>query len=633
MAFKKEFTEQSKTLQDVLRLLNDKKTKNADHRCIIIRPTGFGKTYLMTSLIHKYKKVLYLYPAAVVRDTVVEKYYEMAEDIDQDLTDEDGNIIDPETIETLVELKKIDKCDLMTYAKLVRLSRSEMEDMHYDLIICDEAHRLGARCTREAMHILMETNRPHGTHFVGATATPCRMDDVDVAAEFFNNRMCYTFTMKDAIDTGILQKPIYKYFTYDHVKNLENAFKANGEDLKDETIREIIDTRSIELAKLFEMENIIKQTCDQYVKDTDYMKFIVFFRNIRHIDTKMQDVVDWFKKAYPKHKVEVLQISSKNHEEATNTDKLSTMKKKKHTIQLIGCVDMLNLGYHVDITGIFMYRGTSSNIIFSQQFGRALSAGSKHPALVFDLVDNINRPAVFELKAKREIRRTKRKSKTTQQYTTKTDFVLSDDKTTILLPNAHNNGYINAGYHLDENNDIVDNFTGEITSFEYDETTGNIYNNNPENGKIDVNKITEECLIATDHDATYRQIIKKITAEPMVQRCKSAFEIHFRTYCFNNHFKYPLTDKELKEAYGKDPAEFKEIFANSIRKNKIDYPLQDAQKLLDIGKNSKDEKNINIPLAICAKARNVSTEMVLDLLFSPEWRDSLKTDDARLSLA
>ena len=619
----KTFTEQAKTLKDAKRLLQDKSAKkegrNPDHRCIIIRPTGFGKTYMMTSLIHEYKHVLYLYPAAVVRNTVVEKYYETLDTLGQDLSDEDGNSIDPETIDTLIEMRHIDKCDLMTYAKLIRLTPAEMEDMHYDLIICDEVHRLGAERTREAMHMLMDINRPNGTHFVGATATPCRMDDVDVAAEFFGNRMCYTFTMKDAIDTGILQKPIYKYFTYDHVKNLEAAFAEAGENPKDEEIKTIIDTQAIELAHLYNMPSIIKKTCDEYLEDNSYMKFIVFFRNIKHMDEKMPDVIEWFREAYPDYTVKTLNISSRNSEEAKNTEKLDSLVYTPKTIHLIGSVDMLNLGYHVDVTGIFMYRGTSSNIIFSQQFGRALSAGTEHPALVFDLVDNINRPAIFELKAKREIKIGSHKSVRTGKPVMRTDFVLGKDKTTILIPTAKG-GYADAGCHLTDDNVIVDNITGNPMPFEYDDETGIIYNNNPEDGKVGVNAITKECLVAIDHDATYRQIIKKITAEPMVQRCKSAFELHFRTYCYNNHFKYPLSDKELKEAYGKDIDEFKQIFANSIRKHKIDYPLQDAKALMNL-KSTKD--NINVPLAICAKARNISVEMVLDLLFSPEWRKSM----------
>ena len=46
-------------------------------KCAIIRPTGFGKTGILTKIIKggKYKKILYLYPADVVRQAVFNFYY------------------------------------------------------------------------------------------------------------------------------------------------------------------------------------------------------------------------------------------------------------------------------------------------------------------------------------------------------------------------------------------------------------------------------------------------------------------------------------------------------------------------------------------------------------------------------
>ena len=154
-----DFAEQQKTSKDTTRLL--KKWGKA----IIIRPTGFGKTWLLTTLISMYDKVLYVYPSQVIKDTVVDKYY-------RDLDENEDASIDPETIDlinTLRENGEIMNCDLMTYNKLARSTKKELSKPQYDLIIFDECHRLGGYATKIATETLMTVQKK--AKFVGATAT------------------------------------------------------------------------------------------------------------------------------------------------------------------------------------------------------------------------------------------------------------------------------------------------------------------------------------------------------------------------------------------------------------------------------------------------------------------------------
>ena len=52
---------------------------------------------------------------------------------------------------------------------------------------------------------------------------------------------------------------------------------------------------------------------------------------------------------------------------------------------------MLNEGIHVDdVDGVILLRPTVSPIIYLQQIGRALSAGSKNQPVIFDLVNNFD---------------------------------------------------------------------------------------------------------------------------------------------------------------------------------------------------------------------------------------------------
>lgn len=59
-------------------------------------------------------------------------------------------------------------------------------------------------------------------------------------------------------------------------------------------------------------------------------------------------------------------------------------------MKLLYCIDMLNEGVHVeDVDGVILLRPTVSPIIYKQQIGRALSAGKKKNAVIFDIVLNI----------------------------------------------------------------------------------------------------------------------------------------------------------------------------------------------------------------------------------------------------
>ena len=59
-------------------------------------------------------------------------------------------------------------------------------------------------------------------------------------------------------------------------------------------------------------------------------------------------------------------------------------------LRLLYCIDALNEGIHVDdISGVILLRPTVSPIVYKQQIGRALSAGKKTNAVIFDIVLNI----------------------------------------------------------------------------------------------------------------------------------------------------------------------------------------------------------------------------------------------------
>lgn len=129
----------------------------------IVRPTGFGKTGMLTNILKQYKRVLYLYPTTVIRETVLDFYYGLDRDESQD---------------------SIPNVDFLSYMGLVRMENEDFDKMpKYDLIIADEAHRIGAPKSLIAMFKLLCVQPD--AKLLGATATPERSDSVDEITIFF----------------------------------------------------------------------------------------------------------------------------------------------------------------------------------------------------------------------------------------------------------------------------------------------------------------------------------------------------------------------------------------------------------------------------------------------------------------
>ena len=503
----------------------------------LVRGTGFGKSYMLVRLCGEYKNVLFLYPNAKLKNEVM-KNYNIIYNNGKGKIDYKSNVIGNITF--------------MSYMKLIRLTDKDFKAMNYDLIICDECHRIGAERTKIALSHLLERNKT--AHFVAASATPNRMDAFDVIDRFCDNINVYEYTLHDAFQAGLLQKPYYVFCTHnpkDKIKDdIKKEIQRQPHELTGVEVR-ALDKKVIEIANLYNVENIIRSGCLEVNEAGDYFKFICFFNDFSHIEDKSKEVVGWFKKAFPEHKINVLTITSKNKEQFENANKLNGLKAKSGRIDLIMCIDMLNMGYHLkDLTGIVMYRCTYSDIIYIQQLGRALSSGSSRPCIVFDIVDNIDRHSLFD------------------SY---------DRSTVISIAERHKTEAIEAGTYKDTY-EVVTN-EGDVIAIPnnqyYDRETGTIKNK----WWRDCNVLSPEDMISTGYEAQYKQLIKKVVAAPMLQRCKMAFANQFRFWCREHDLPFPITDKELREVYGYSREEFNDYFYNLVKNNQFNYPLGDAELL------------------------------------------------------
>lgn len=462
---------------------NAKTILATSHKCVIIRPTGFGKTGLLTRFIADYKNILYLYPSDVVRQAVLRFYYG------------DSNTVD----------ETIDNVTFMTYTKLATMKVSEIKKMPaYDCIIVDECHKIGAVKTCHKLDTLLDSqSETHTFDLIGATATPDRMDSVDEISRYFEDNICFEYTLHDAFQDNVLQRPYYFFCKYADTDNIGKMVK----DLTDAELKKIYANKSeislrndisasiIEHADMFNMENVVKNICNKYAPTTDYMKFICFFSSFDSIKTNGPKVIDWFTKAYPSHTVNNIEITSETKESHSNVTKLRHMIPRPNTIDLIFTCDMMNMGYHVnDLTGIVMYRGTKSGTIYIQQLGRVLSSGTGSAGIVLDVVDNIHQHSVYRIL----------------------------DKQSVYTKNGKKRL---ASLQKKQKDDIV-NHTSKFTAKDAAELKGlkrRFSNPAKYNAFVNANTLQKEDLIGIDYEASYRELIAKTVAESISMRCRQAY--------------------------------------------------------------------------------------------------------------
>lgn len=464
--------ERELTYEDLLnKLLKYKK-------CALIRPTGFGKTHILTRLIKLFnasESILYLYPSTVVKDTVLSMYYKNA-----------------------VHKGYIDNVVFMSYYKLVV---SDLEDIikqyNFSFIIADECHRLGANKSIVAFNKLLE-GFPNAT-LVGASATPDRMDGVDEITDLFDGITVYPYTLHDAFKDGLLQRPYYCYCTYgdDDINELKKNANLEIEKMgvDREEANSLLKSYIIEISKILNMEDTIKVAINRAGIKISYMKFIVFFSSIEHLNSKSDDVLSWFKAAYPSHAVSKLVISSETEKYKSNVNNLGNLERKENKIDLVFCIDMLNMGYHVkDLTGIVMYRGTQSNIVYAQQLGRVLNSNAKNKTIVFDIVDNLHRAPVYSIHSS-------------------TYMNIEEKKDRIQCLKFLKDSYEKTGKTLSKEE------SAELKRLikEVEEYTERYW-------WKDCNNILPKDLIAVGNEATYRELMSKVVGEIISMRCKQAWQ-------------------------------------------------------------------------------------------------------------
>ena len=336
----------------------------------IVHATGTGKSYnvLQLALDNKDKKIIYITPS----NGIIEHLKKIIND---------NPNLDIEKDFTNLEFR--------TYQSLINLSKEELANLPCELLILDEFHHLGAPVWGSRINTLIETHE--NIKVLGMTAytirdrnTPYERDMANPDTnELFSNKIVSRYDLCDAMIDGLLPKPIYKT-AYTNLLEIEEHLESKINKLPQESIeykeymlilknikRRINDAPSI--------PNILKKTLKPNGK---YIYFCPPFseEGTNDIETIKSQTLEYLKTFIEEKDIEIYTTTSEMGElgtknrEAFYNDKDLKEQDTKNKLRIMFAINQYNEGVHApNIDGVIMGRGTTSDIVYFEQLGRALS--------------------------------------------------------------------------------------------------------------------------------------------------------------------------------------------------------------------------------------------------------------------
>lgn len=329
-------------------------------KAAVIHPTGTGKSFIGFQLAadHPEKTICWLSPS----DHIIRTQLENLRDTGADA---------PENIQ------------FYTYAKLMFMTPSEIDDIQPDYIVLDEFHRCGAEVWGQGVQALLE--RYPQVPVLGLSATNIRYLDNqrDMADELFDGNVASQMTLGEAIVRGILKPPVYVTSAYIYQNELDRL-QSRVSRTKSQAVRDKADQYLEALRRALTQAEGLDQVFEKHMEDRTG-KYIVFCANREHMDELVGNVPKWFGRI--DRAPHIYQVYA---DDSTSERIFQDFKgDESGHLKLLFCIDMLNEGVHVDgVSGVILFRPTVSPTIYKQQIGRALSAKGRSAPVIFDIVNN-----------------------------------------------------------------------------------------------------------------------------------------------------------------------------------------------------------------------------------------------------
>lgn len=336
----------------------------------IVHATGTGKSYNALELAYenKDKKILYVVPSNGIIEHV------------KKIIDDNPN----------VDLERdFLNLEFRTYQSFINLSYEEISEIDCDLLILDEFHHLGAPVWGARINTLIETHQD--MKVFGMTAYTVRDRGtsyerdmaLEEADELFSGNIVSKYDLCDAMIDGILPKPIYKSA---HINLLEmerdleeRVNKLNVESKEYNEYIEILNDVKRRINDAPSIPSILKKNVKTNGK---YIYFCPPFsqEGANDIETIKQQALEWFKSFVPEEDIVIYTSTSEMRElgvknrDAFYKDVTLDGEKVNNKLRVMFAINQYNEGIHApNIDGVIMGRGTSSDIVYFEQLGRALS--------------------------------------------------------------------------------------------------------------------------------------------------------------------------------------------------------------------------------------------------------------------
>ena len=336
----------------------------------IVHATGTGKSYnaLQLAYDNKDKKIIYIVPSNGIIEHI------------KKIIDNNSNL----NLE-----RDFHNLEFRTYQSFISLSKEEIKNIKCDLLILDEFHHIGAPIWGSRIDTIVETHpkmkifgmtaytvRDRGTSYERDMANP----DTD---ELFSGKIKSRYDLCDAMIDGVLPKPIYigaHHNLIDKEQELEEKVKELNA-----TTSEYQEYMAILLAvkrRIQEAPSIPKILRKNIKPNGKYIYFCppCSEEGTNDIETIKKQALTWFKQFIKEEDIIVYTSTSdmgnigKLNRDAFYDDVTLEGEKVDSKFRIMFAINQYNEGIHApNIDGVIMGRGTTSDIVYFEQLGRALA--------------------------------------------------------------------------------------------------------------------------------------------------------------------------------------------------------------------------------------------------------------------
>ncbi|MGW1620932.1 DUF3427 domain-containing protein [Streptomyces sp. NPDC002172] len=343
--------------QDMLERLRIEREIRGRHRNLLVAATGTGKTVmaaldyrnLRRNLAARNPKLLFVAHRKEILKQSLRTYREVLDDASF------GELLHAN--EDPTEWNHV-------FASVQSLNLQRLEQLapdHFDIIVVDEFHHATAATYRRVI------DHFQSKELLGLTATPERMDGLNVQDEFFGGRIAAEMRLWEALENDLLCP--FHYFGIPDGTDLTNLSWHKGA-YTDRDLDNVY-TGNDARARI-----VVKQIRDK-VSNPGAMRALGFCVTKAHAHF----MADFFGKAG-------FQAAALDSDSPASTRAQALADLRDGKLQVIFSVDLFNEGLDIpDVDTLLLLRPTNSATIFLQQLGRGLRRTDTKPVLtVLDFI-------------------------------------------------------------------------------------------------------------------------------------------------------------------------------------------------------------------------------------------------------